>query len=219
MWHIFSTGCGLIAEHVEMFPSLGMFSTLPFWRDPSPESNENLSTEGMSRYVTGVVEDIVKDCREAMFLDSMDMGWLMAHDHQVKETHRKRRLHESKNPRTANQRRALGTLEKDIAVTFLVHVVPEKVVEIDPKKVEAMEKWRRPLTPTDNRSFLGLANYYRRFVEGFSTIFAPLTALTKKKVKFEWSKICEKSIQEIKDQLTTALVLILWRSDAGYVVY
>ena len=64
-----------------------------------------------------------------------------------------------------------------------------------------------------------MAIYYRRFVEGFSTTAAPLSAVTKKKLKFEWSEKCEKNFQEIKDQLTSDLVLTLTRSGAGYVVY
>ncbi|XP_069150862.1 uncharacterized protein [Solanum lycopersicum] len=69
-------------------------------------------------------------------------------------------------------------------VTFLGHVVSDQGVEVDPRKTEAVKKWPKPLTPTDIRSFLGLAGYNRSFVEGFSSIAAPLTALTKKKSKW-----------------------------------
>ena len=77
-------------------------------------------------------------------------------------------------------------------MTFLVHVVLDQGVEVDPKKIESLKNWLRPLTPTDIRSFLGLVNYYRRFVEGFSAIAAPLKTLLKKKAKFEWYETCEK---------------------------
>ena len=80
-----------------------------------------------------------------------------------------------------------------------------------------MKNWPRPFTPTDIRMFMGLANYYRRFVEGFSTVAEPLTVFAKKKVKFEWSKKCEKSFQELMDRLTSALILKLQRSGEGYV--
>ena len=76
-------------------------------------------------------------------------------------------------------------------MTFLGHNVIDQGFEVDPKKVEVVKNWLRPLTPTNIHSFLGLPNYYHRFVEGFSTIAAPLISLTMNKEKFEWSKTCE----------------------------
>ena len=58
-------------------------------------------------------------------------------------------------------------------MTFLVHVVSDQGIEVDPKKTEAFKNWTKPLTPTDIRSFLGLAGNYHRFVVGFSWIVAP----------------------------------------------
>ncbi|WMV24317.1 hypothetical protein MTR67_017702 [Solanum verrucosum] len=105
------------------------------------------------------------------------------------------------------------------SVAFLGHIVSSKGIEVDPKKTEAVKSWPRPLSPTDIRSFLGLADYYRRFVEGFSSIASPLTSLTQKKAKFLWSKACEKSFQELKDRLTSTLVLTLLEGTDGFVVY
>jgi hypothetical protein len=59
------------------------------------------------------------------------------------------------------------------------------------------------------RSFLGLAGYYRRFIEGFSMIARPMMELLKKEKKFNWTESCEKSFQELKRRLTTAPVLTL----------
>ncbi|RVW36739.1 Retrovirus-related Pol polyprotein from transposon 297 [Vitis vinifera] len=73
-------------------------------------------------------------------------------------------------------------------VSFLGHVVTKDGISVDPRKVDAMSNWRRPNTVTEIRSFLGLAGYYRRFIEGFSKIALPLTSLTQKGVKFEWFK-------------------------------
>ena len=61
-------------------------------------------------------------------------------------------------------------------------------VLVDPEKVEAVMSWERPKSVFEIRSFLGLAGYYRRFIEDFSTIAAPMTRLTQKEVKFEWDE-------------------------------
>ena len=66
---------------------------------------------------------------------------------------------------------------------------------VDPKKMDTIRNFPRPLILSDIRSFLGLAGYYRRVLDGFSSIASPLTTLTQNKVKFEWSEACEKSFQ------------------------
>ena len=83
-------------------------------------------------------------------------------------------------------------------VVFLGHVISKDGITVDPNKIEAVVNWGRPTNVSEVRSFLGLASYYRRFVEGFSRIAAPLTQLTRKNVKFEWKEECEKSFQELK---------------------
>ncbi|XP_073017989.1 uncharacterized protein [Primulina eburnea] len=79
------------------------------------------------------------------------------------------------------------------SVSFLGHVISEAGVSVDPKKVESILDWPKPRNATDIRSFLGLAGYYRKFVEGFSSIAVPLTRLTQKNSKFIWDGNCEKS--------------------------
>ncbi|KAL4030699.1 hypothetical protein IC575_008949 [Cucumis melo] len=71
-------------------------------------------------------------------------------------------------------------------VVFFGHVVSAKGVSVDPYKVEAIVNWERPISATEVRSFLGLAGYYRHFIKDFSRLALPLTALTRKNVKFEW---------------------------------
>ncbi|KAL5540065.1 hypothetical protein UlMin_045795 [Ulmus minor] len=71
------------------------------------------------------------------------------------------------------------------SVQFLGHVVSKDGISVDASKIEAVSKWPAPTNVTEIRSFLGLAGYYRRFVEGFSSLSAPLTGLTKKNKKFE----------------------------------
>jgi len=90
---------------------------------------------------------------------------------------------------------------------------------VDPAKIEAIENWPRPTNVPEVRSFLGLAGYYRRFVEGFSRIAAPLSQLTKKNLKFHWGESQEDSFQKLKNKLTSAPILAMPFGTEGYVIY
>jgi hypothetical protein len=92
-------------------------------------------------------------------------------------------------------------------------------VAVDPKKVIAVANWRRPTTITEIWSFLGLASYYTRFIEGFSKIAKPMTKLLQKDHKFNWTNACERSFCEWKKRLTTALVLTLPDIQKDFTVY
>ena len=92
-------------------------------------------------------------------------------------------------------------------------------VSVDPEKVEAVMSWERPKSIFEIRSFLGLAGYYRRFIEGFSRIATPMTRLTRKEVKFELDDRCEEAFQELKRRLTSALILIVPDRGHGYTLY
>ncbi|GJR89352.1 putative reverse transcriptase domain-containing protein [Tanacetum coccineum] len=72
------------------------------------------------------------------------------------------------------------------SVQFLGHVINREGVHVDPAKIEAVKNWPVPKSPTEVRQFMGLAGYYRRFIEGFSLIAKPLTKLTQKNKRFEW---------------------------------
>jgi len=92
-------------------------------------------------------------------------------------------------------------------VPFLGHVVPEKGVHTDPKKIEAVSNLPPPTNLDQVRSFLGLAGYYRRFIPNFSHIPSPLVNLTKKGSKFSWTDKQEQSFSLLKKLLCTAPVL------------
>ncbi|KAK1605038.1 hypothetical protein QYE76_028711 [Lolium multiflorum] len=82
-------------------------------------------------------------------------------------------------------------------------------IAVDPAKIKTVAEWKAPTTQTEVRAFLGLAGYYRRFVEGFSSIARPMTQLLKKDKKFEWTNKCEESFQQLKLRLTSAPILIM----------
>ena len=87
---------------------------------------------------------------------------------------------------------------------------------MDPQKIEVVVNWRPPKNVSEVRSFLGLAGYYRKFVEGFSRIAAPVTKLTRKDVKYDWVDTYQQSFEELKGRLTSALVLALPNGRDGF---
>ncbi|XP_019244257.1 PREDICTED: uncharacterized protein LOC109224125, partial [Nicotiana attenuata] len=104
-------------------------------------------------------------------------------------------------------------------VAFLGHIVSTEGIQVDPKKIEAVKDWPRPISATVIRSFLGLAGYYRRFVEGFSFIAAPMARLTQKGAPFRWSEECEASFQKLKtalERITMNFVVGLQRTQRKF---
>ncbi|GJW54230.1 putative nucleotidyltransferase, ribonuclease H, partial [Tanacetum coccineum] len=104
-------------------------------------------------------------------------------------------------------------------VAFLGHIVSSEGITMDPAKVEAITKWPRPTSVTEVRSFLGLAGYYRRFVDGFSRLALPLTKLMRKGEKFVWNDEREKSFEELKQRLVSAPILTLPSGSGGFQIY
>ncbi|KAI3745933.1 hypothetical protein L6452_08345 [Arctium lappa] len=104
-------------------------------------------------------------------------------------------------------------------VQFLGHVVSSERVKVDPSKIEAMMNWEPPKSPMEIQSFLGLAGYYRRFIQDFSKIASPLTSLTKKNVKFLWTEKQEQAFRTLQRKLCEAPILSLPEGTEDFVVY
>ncbi|CAA0819578.1 Uncharacterized mitochondrial protein AtMg00860, partial [Striga hermonthica] len=104
-------------------------------------------------------------------------------------------------------------------VSFLGHVITQAGIEVDPSKVSAVQNWSTPRSPSEVRSFLGLAGYYRRFIEGFSKIALPLSQLTRTSMKFEWTDRCEASFQNLKRRLTSAPVLTIPDPSRSFTIF
>ncbi|GJU93524.1 putative reverse transcriptase domain-containing protein [Tanacetum coccineum] len=102
---------------------------------------------------------------------------------------------------------------------FLGHVINGNGIHVDPSKIEAVKNWKALRTPTEVRSFLGLAGYYRRFIENFSKIAKSLTILTQKCKTFDWGEEQELAFQTLKDKLCNAPVLALPDGPEDFVVY
>ena len=105
------------------------------------------------------------------------------------------------------------------SVVFLGHVVTKDGIQVNPQKIKAVSELPKLTTVTEIRSFLGFAGYYRRFVQDFSRITAPMTRLTQKNAKFVWSDACENSFQLLKEKLTTTPVLTLPNGEDKFTVY
>ena len=104
-------------------------------------------------------------------------------------------------------------------VSFLGHIVSAECIRVDPMKIEAIVNWKPPQNVTEVRSFLGLAGYYQRFVQGFSVIASSLTRLLRKGVKFEWDDKCQSNFKRLKEILVEAPVLIQPTLGKDYTMY
>nr|GEV43962.1 putative reverse transcriptase domain-containing protein [Tanacetum cinerariifolium] len=104
-------------------------------------------------------------------------------------------------------------------VQFLGHVIDSQGIHVDPAKIESVKDWASPKSPMEIHQFLGLAGYYRRFIEGFLKIAKPMTKLTQKKVKFEWDDKQEAAFQLLKQKLCSAPILALPEGSEYFIVY
>nr|GFA29136.1 putative reverse transcriptase domain-containing protein [Tanacetum cinerariifolium] len=104
-------------------------------------------------------------------------------------------------------------------VQFLGYVIDSHGIHVDPAKIESVKDWASPNSSTENRQFLGLAGYYRRFIEGFLKIAKPMTKLTQQKVKFEWGDKQDAAFQLLKQKLGSAPILALPEGSEDFIVY
>jgi hypothetical protein len=103
-------------------------------------------------------------------------------------------------------------------IHYLGHIISGEGIVVDPTKVEAIMEWPTPTNVQEVRSFMGLAGYYRCFVEGFSKIANPITELQKKNKKFVWSEKCVEAFQKLKELLTTTPILKVPDMDKEFLV-
>ncbi|GJP32427.1 hypothetical protein CLOM_g17018 [Closterium sp. NIES-68] len=103
-------------------------------------------------------------------------------------------------------------------VQFLGRLVSAQGVHVDPKKIEAVRTWKTPENVKELQQFLGFANYYNRFVPQYAKIAAPLTNLLKKNTPYKWEPKHREAVEQLKQALTCAPVLILPDPERDYVI-
>ena len=103
-------------------------------------------------------------------------------------------------------------------VLYLGLIISREGVRMDPKKVEAIVSWETPRNVKDVRAFVGFANFYRRFIDAFSKIVAPLIRLTRKDVPFAFDEACKTAFESLKQAFTSAPILRHFDPDAPCVV-
>ena len=92
---------------------------------------------------------------------------------------------------------------------FLGHIVGQDGIKVDPAKVQVLATWPPLKSPADVRSFLGLANYFRKYIRGYSATVAPLIALTKDRAEWTWDEPQRMAFEALKNALSNAPVLII----------
>eukprot|EP00253_Pinus_taeda_P019573 PITA_19573 len=103
-------------------------------------------------------------------------------------------------------------------IQYLGHIITKEGIAVDPEKIRTIMEWPIPKDVADIRSFMGLAGYYRRFVEGFSRVAYPITSFQKKGRIFKWTAECQQSFEQLKHLLTTAPVLSIADPKKDYTV-
>jgi hypothetical protein len=104
-------------------------------------------------------------------------------------------------------------------VLFLGHIINRYGLAMDPKKVTDILDWKAPRDVCGIKSFIRMVGYYWRFIEGFSKIARPMTALLAKKVEFKWTSECQESFEALKKKLTTTPMLIVPDVNKPFSVY
>ena len=104
-------------------------------------------------------------------------------------------------------------------VEFLGHIVSAAGVKVAVDKVDGVVSWPTPTCVLEVQGFLGLANFYRRFVKGFAAITKPLTNLTKKAIEFKWEATEEAAFEALKKALTTAPILQVFNEEKPHEVW
>jgi len=169
------------------------FQVMPFGLTNAPSTFQDMMNH--------VLSDLL-DVEVLAYMDDILVyaGTREEHDHLVKEV--LRRLQE--NGLAVAPEKCVWRAQE---VEFLGYVIGRNGIEMAKDKVQAVQDWKTPKSLTEVQSFLGFANFYRRFIRDYSKIARPLTELTKKTEKWAWNDQAEAAFTELKHRFTSAPIL------------
>jgi hypothetical protein len=171
------------------------FLVLPFGLTNAPATFMTLMNDIFREYLDKFVIVYLDD----ILIYSKTKEEHMQHLHKVLNTLREHKLY-------AKIKKCELVQEK---VEYTGHFISKDGIAVDPRKIDTIKNWPAPTNVSEVRSFLGLASYYRKFVEKFSTVATPLTALLHKDNEFEWNEKAQEAFDTLKEKLITTLVLLL----------
>lgn len=180
------------------------FLVMPFGLTNAPATFSTL----MNEVLHGFLDDFVVVYLDDIVIYSESMAEHLKHLRGVLARLRKHELYAKPSKCSFAQDR----------IDFLGHIVERGRIRMDPKKIQAIQEWKPPRDVHEVRSFLGLANYYRRFVKGYSEIARPLTNLTKKTETWGWTPQCQAAFEKLKGAIMTDPVLALPDMSKPFVV-
>ena len=150
-----------------------------------------------------LLRDLVVEEKVVVFIDDMmvAMETEEGHDEIVEEV--LRRLEE--NDLFVKPEKCVWKIRE---IRFLGVIIGEDGVRMEKEKVQRVVEWPVPKSVKDIQKFLGLANYYKRFVKDFAKIAKPLHEMTRKEMKWNWGERQQKAFEELKERFTTEPVLV-----------
>jgi hypothetical protein len=168
-------------------------------------------------YFMYLINKVFMDCLGKFVVVFIDYILVYSRSEEEHEEHLRLPLQKLREHRLHAKFRKCEFWMKQVA--FLGHVILKGGISVDPSKAQDVLSWIASTSVNVIQSFLGLAGYYRRFIEGFSKISKPMTELIEKDKKFEWTSACEASFQELKKRLTTALILVMPDMEKPFSIY
>jgi len=150
-----------------------------------------------------ILRDLINEGKVIVFVDDVLVGTETEEGHNEIVEEILRRLEE--NDLYVKPEKCMWKVRK---IGFLDIIIGPNGIEMKKEKVDRVLSWPKPKNIKDIRKFLGLANYYRRFIKDFARIARPMNMLTRKDVKWQWGQEQQQAFDELKEIFTTRPVLV-----------